>query len=245
MKRQTLILLVVATLLAAAGCANKKKVNPTQTPQQQEEQLTEAERLEAEQRLAAERQRVQDSIARAEAEVERQREIERQRIQDSIAQAEAAKRAMVQTLYIPRMTVTMVMQGKQVSTPATMRWKHGTGTLVSIQPFAGIEMFRMELDANALTIIDKINRRYTRMNYEEMAQMGARTTLDEIDNWIDQNIIARKNEPQLTLQVSRAGINGTAVIYTASMQTDVNINLQPTNLSGYKQVTLEQLVKGF
>ena len=40
-------------------------------------------------------------------------------------------------------------------------------------------------------------------------------------------------------------INGTAVIYTASMQTDVNINLQPTNLSGYKQVTLEQLVKGF
>ena len=218
MKRQTLILLVVATLLAAAGCANKKKVTPTQTPQQQEEQLTEAER---------------------------QREIERQRIQDSIAQAEAAKRAMVQTLYIPRMTVTMVMQSKQVSTPATMRWKRGTGTLVSIQPFAGIEMFRMELDANALTIIDKINRRYTRMNYEEMAQMGARTTLDEIDSWIDQNIIARKNEPQLTLQVSRAGINGTAVIYTASMQTDVNINLQPTNLSGYKQVTLEQLVKGF
>ena len=245
MKRQTLILLVLATLLAAAGCANKKKVNPTQTPQQQEEQLTEAERLEAEQRLAAERQRVQDSIALAEAEAARQQEIERQRIQDSIAQAEAAKRAMVQTLYIPRMTVTMVMQGKQVSTPATMRWKRGTGTLVSIQPFAGIEMFRMELDANALTIIDKINRRYTRMNYEEMAQMGARTTLDEIDNWIDQNIIARKNEPQLTLQVSRAGINGTAVIYTASMQTDVNINLQPTNLSGYKQVTLEQLVKGF
>lgn len=244
MKRQSLIILVIAAVLAAAGCANKKKVTPTSTPVQQE-QMTEAQRLEAEQRLAAERQRVQDSIAQAEAEAARLRELERQRIQDSIAQAEAAKKAMVQTLYIPRMTVTVFAQGKSISTPAMLRWQRGQGMLVSIQPFLGMEMARIELNAQYVTVIDKINRRYSRLTYDEMAQMGAKGTIDDIDAWIDQNIIARRNEPQLTLQVSRAGINGTATINTSSMQTDVNVNLQPTNISGYRQVTLEQLLKGF
>ena len=236
MKQQPIIIALLAVaMLAAVGCANKKKIAMRE----------------------AEQKRIQDSIALVQAQAEaaaeaarqaeaaRLAELERQRVQDSIAAAEAARKAMVQTLNIPRMTVTMVAQGKQLSTPATMRWQRGTGLVVSIQPFAGIEMARVELDADYLTIIDKINRRYTRLTYAEIEQMGARTSIDEIDAWIDQNILARKSEPQLTLQVSRAGINGSATIYTASMPTDVRVNIQPTNVSSYRQVTLEQLMKGF
>ena len=223
MNRRSLIIIAMAALLVAAGCANKKKVNPAHDSRTKQEQLTEAQRLEAEQR----------------------REAERLRIQDSIAQVEAAKRAMVQTMNIPRMTVTVVAQGKQISTPATMRWKRAQGTVISIQPLAGIEIARIELNAQHLTILDKLNRRYTRLTYDDLAQMGARTSIDELDAWIDKNILARRSEPQLVLQVSQAGVSGAATIYTASMQTDVNVNLQPTNISNYRQVTLEQLLKGF
>lgn len=243
MKHPLIIAAVAVAMLLPTSCANKKRI-----AREQAQVHAEAQRL-----IEAERQRVQDSIALAQAEelarlqrqleLERQ-EAERQRIQDSIAQAEAARRAIVQTLNIPRMTITLGMQGQQFTTPATMRWQRGTGLAVSIQPFAGLEMFRLEVDAQNVTIIDKINRRYTRLNYDDLAKMGAATTIDQMDAWIDKNIIDRRNEPQLVLQATRAGVNGSAVIYTAYMQTDVRINMRPTNIDTYRQVTLEQMLGG-
>ena len=181
----------------------------------------------------------------AQQEAERLRLAEQQRIQDSIAAAEAARKAKVQTMSISRMTITVTVGGQQIATPATMRWQRGTGLAISIQPFAGLEMFRMEADQQAVTVIDKINRHDTQLTYDELAQMGTKATLDDIDRWIDDHILARRNEQQLNLQVSRAGVNGAATIYTNSIQTGGNVNLRPANISGYKQVTLEQMMKGF
>lgn len=181
----------------------------------------------------------------AQQEAEHLRQAEQQRIQDSIAAAEAARKAKVQTMSISRMTITVTVGGQQIATPATMRWQRGTGLAISIQPFAGLEMFRMEADQQAVTVIDKINRRYTQLTYDELAQMGTKATLDDIDQWIDDNILARRNEQQLNLQLSRAEVNGAATIYTNSIQTGGNANLRPANISGYKQVTLEQMMKGF
>lgn len=230
----TIIALLAAALLLPMSCANKKKI----AQKQQAEQRLEAERLRQ-----AEQQRIQDSIAAAEA--LRLKLIEQQRIQDSIAAAEAERKARVQTMSISRMTIAVNMGGQQIATPATMRWQRGTGLVISIQPFAGLEMFRMEVNEQAVTVIDKINRRYTLLTFEDLARMGTKATLDDIDQWIDANILSRRNEPQLNLQVTRAGVNGSAVIYTASIQTNVNVNLHPTNITGYKQVTLEQMMKGF
>ena len=162
MKGNWLIALMVTALLVAGGCAHKKH-------------LTRAERAAIE---AAERQRVQDSIEAAE--LLRLQELERQRVQDSIAAAqaaaEAARRAMVQTLNISRMTLTIVMQGRQFTTPASLRWKRGAGAALSVQPIVGIEILRMELDEQALLIIDKINRRYTRLRRRSRGRRATAAT---------------------------------------------------------------------
>lgn len=224
--RLYIIALLAVGMLTATGCANKKKI----AMQQQ-----------------AELQRQQDSIAQAQALALAEAEArERQRVQDSIAEAEAkaAQIAMVQTMNISRLTLTISAQGKQLTTPASMRWQRGTGTVISIQPLGGIEMFRIEQDANAVTVIDKINRRYTRLSMDDLARMGAPTTQEEIDAWIDKNILEHRDEPQLVLQVSQAGINGSAVIYTNTIQTNGNVNLRPTNIDMYKQVTPEQMIRG-
>ena len=239
MNRLSIIALLTVILALAAGCAHKKKITPTQTPVQDQEVI------------ARENKRIQDSIALAQAleqelRLKQEQELKRQQEEaEAKARAEAEKKARVQTLYIPRMTLTVSMQGKQLSTPATMRWQRGEGAILSIQPFAGLEMARIELNNAYVTIIDKINRRYTRLTNDDLSQMGTRTTIDEIDEWIDTNIIARKGEPQLTLKTSRANISATALIYTSGMQMNTSINLRPTNVDSYRSVTLEQLVRGF
>ncbi len=227
-----IVVLLSATVLLAEGCAHKKKIKPATKP------------LSHQKEDAMEAQRMRDSIALAQAIAEAQAR-EQQRINDSIAQAEEeARRAAFQTLNVTRMTVTVQVQGQQITTPASMRWQRGAGVVVSIQPFAGIEMFRAEYDGNAMTIIDKINRRYTRLTNNELQQMGVQVTMDEADAWIYEHILIHRDEPQLTLQVSRAGINGSAVIYTNSMQINGRVNVNPTNIETYRQVSLEQLVKG-
>ena len=90
-----------------------------------------------------------------------------------------------------------------------------------------------------------MHRRSTPLNYHVLAQMGTNVTLDDSERCIDDNILARRNEQQRNLQVSRAGVNGAATIYTNSIQTGGNVNLRPANISGYKQVTLEQMMKGY
>lgn len=226
MKRNIYILtLFVVCVIAATGCANKKKI-----ARQQEAELR------RQQDSIALVQARQEALARAEAEA-----LERQRIQDSI---DAARKAMVQTMYIPRMTVTAVVQGQQITTPASLRWQRGTAMSLSIQPMAGIEMFRIEANGDNVTIIDKLNRRYTRLTYNDLAEMGVEMSLEELDSWIDNHILAHRDEPQLTMQVSRAGMSGSAVIYTNTIQTGGNVNMRPTNIETYRQVSLQQLISG-
>ena len=227
------MILLVAVMMLPMGCANKKRIKMQQ---------------ELERQQAIERQRIQDSIAQAEELarlLEEERIKEQQRIQDSIRQAEEeARRNAVQTLVIPRMTVTVNMSGQQMSTPATLRWQRGTGALLSVQPFAGIEMIRIEQDPQGVTVIDKINRRYARLSDEDIQRMGVMASQADVDEWIQRNIIDKKDEPQLILQTDHAGISGSAVIYTNTIQVNANVNLRATNVETYKKVTLEQLVRG-
>lgn len=208
------------------GCAHKKRISKAQQAE-----------LEA-----AERQRVQDSIAELEA--FRLQQIELQRVLDSIAAAEEAKKAQVQSMYISRMTITIRMQGQQLATPATLRWRRDEGVIAGIQPFAGLEMLRIEFNDDGLKIIDKINMRYSLLTPDQLAQMGVPATQEAVDAWIDERILARLDEPQLTLEISRDGISGTAVIQTSGIQTGGNIALKPINVNAYRQVTLEQLTSG-
>lgn len=263
-KTLTIAVLIAAVMMLPTGCANKKNVarapqrtqvnspeTKTERHQAKKRDIERRKQLEVLRAQQAEQQRIQDSIALAEAQAEaelllelaRQEEAERQRVQDSIARAEELK-AMVKTMKVTRMTVTLNVFGKQITSPATLHWQRGTGMTLSIQPIAGIEMFRMETNAETVTFIDKINRRYARLSYEELAKMGAETSPESIDRWIDNNILARRDEPQLVLQVTRAGTSGSAVIYTNTLQTDVNVNTRPTNVETYKQVSPEQFAGG-
>ena len=211
-------LLLTAALLA--GCAHKKKVTPVQTP------VTEQE-------TPAPIAPAAEPVVPA-PEPEPMPEPEPEPIPEPV---------QVQTLYIPNMTLTVVSKGKQLTTPAVLSWQRGSGMILSIRPMI-FEVIRMELTPEALTVIDKLNMQYVRMDYFELAQMGAGVTLEQIDAWMDEQIIARLDEPQIRLSVSRSGIDGTALINTPYVQTDVAVNLRPTNTANLRRVSVEQLLNG-
>lgn len=225
MKRPIRLFVLLTAAMLVAGCAHKKKVTPVQTP------ITEQETPAAE---PAAVEPVQAEPAASEPAV----------VEPVAVEPEPPQPAAVQTLYIPNIMLTVTAQGKQITTPATLSWQRGAGMVLSIRPVL-FEVLRIEQYPGSLTVIDKLNVQYVQLSSTDLELMGVRLTQDEIDALIDERLINRLDEPQLTLSVNQSGIQLTAQIYPSYAQKNVAVNLRPTNTANYRQVSLEQLVRGY
>ena len=221
MKRPIRLFVLLTAAMLVAGCAHKKKVTPVQTP------ITEQETAAAEPAVEP----VVAEPVQAEPVIE-------------APVAEEPQPAVVQTLYVPNIMLTVTAQGKQITTPATLSWQRGAGMVLSIRPVL-FEVLRIEQYPGSLTVIDKLNVQYVQLSSTDLELMGVRLTQDEIDALIDERLINRLDEPQLTLSVNQSGIQLTAQIYPSYAQKNVAVNLRPTNTANYRQVSLEQLVRGY
>lgn len=225
MKRPIRLFVLLTAAMLVAGCAHKKKVTPVQTP------ITEQETPAAE---PAAVEPVQAEPAASEPAV----------VEPVAVEPEPPQPAAVQTLYIPNIMLTVTAQGKQITTPAALSWQRGAGMVLSIRPVL-FEVLRIEQYPGSLTVIDKLNVQYVQLSSTDLELMGVRLTQDEIDALIDERLINRLDEPQLTLSVNQSGIQLTAQIYPSYAQKNVAVNLRPTNTANYRQVSLEQLVRGY
>ena len=225
MKRPIRLFVLLTAAMLVAGCAHKKKVTPVQTP------ITEQETPAAK---PAAVEPVQAESAASEPAV----------VEPVAVEPEPPQAAAVQTLYIPNIMLTVTAQGKQITTPATLSWQRGAGMVLSIRPVL-FEVLRIEQYPGSLTVIDKLNVQYVQLSSTDLELMGVRLTQDEIDALIDERLINRLDEPQLTLSVNQSGIQLTAQIYPSYAQKNVAVNLRPTNTANYRQVSLEQLVRGY
>lgn len=225
MKRPIRLFVLLTAAMLVAGCAHKKKVTPVQTP------ITEQETPAAE---PAAVEPVQAEPAASEPAV----------VEPVAVEPEPPQAAAVQTLYIPNIMLTVTAQGKQITTPATLSWQRDAGMVLSIRPVL-FEVLRIEQYPGSLTVIDKLNVQYVQLSSTNLELMGVRLTQDEIDALIDERLINRLDEPQLTLSVNQSGIQLTAQIYPSYAQKNVAVNLRPTNTANYRQVSLEQLVRGY
>lgn len=225
MKRPIRLFVLLTAAMLVAGCAHKKKVTPVQTP------ITEQETPAAE---PAAVEPVQAESAASEPAV----------VEPVAVEPEPPQPAAVQTFYIPNIMLTVTAQGKQITTPATLSWQRGAGMVLSIRPVL-FEVLRIEQYPGSLTVIDKLNVQYVQLSSTDLELMGVRLTQDEIDALIDERLINRLDEPQLTLSVNQSGIQLTAQIYPSYAQKNVAVNLRPTNTANYRQVSLEQLVRGY
>lgn len=67
-----------------------------------------------------------------------------------------------------RLNVDLEVSGRTMSSRVDMKMVKDSAFQLSVQPFLGIEVFRMELSRDSVKILDRVNRRYMAENYEKL-----------------------------------------------------------------------------
>ncbi len=67
-----------------------------------------------------------------------------------------------------RLNVTLDLPGKNFSSRVDLKMIRDSALQLSVVPFLGIEAFRIELTADSIKVIDRLNKRYVADNYEKM-----------------------------------------------------------------------------
>ena len=136
-----------------------------------------------------------------------------------------------------RTQVTLTLDQHEYKTNCVLKvWKNEL-IVLSVLPVMGIELFRLEATPDQVTIIDKLNRRYTVMSYEEINRLSPR----------------RISYKMLQLLINRAGkeINFDLQAGTHMLKLKANMGqreynnqkeAQMVNTNKYKQVSLREIL---
>jgi hypothetical protein len=102
----------------------------------------------------------------------------------------------------------------------------------------GIEMFRLEASADSVVVIDKLNKRYTELSYEELNAYTPR----KISFKVLQMMVKQHQKENIELDFSV----GTHVLKIQSQVLNCEYNTlgeaQPMNKSRYKKVGLREIL---
>lgn len=72
--------------------------------------------------------------------------------------------------FVRRMSVDIDFKGRQLNVGATCKMVSDSAIHISIQPFMGIELFKVEMTPEKVVVIDKTNRAYYESNYAILNQ---------------------------------------------------------------------------
>ena len=64
-----------------------------------------------------------------------------------------------------RLNMTLRLPGKELSSRVDLRLARDSVLQLSVQPFLGVELFRVELTTDSVRILDRVNKRYLVENY--------------------------------------------------------------------------------
>lgn len=67
-----------------------------------------------------------------------------------------------------RLNAELDLPGKQLSSRVDLKMVKDSAFQLSVQPFLGIEVFRLELTTDSIKILDRLNKRYVAENYENL-----------------------------------------------------------------------------
>jgi hypothetical protein len=115
-------------------------------------------------------------------------------------------------------------------------WKNEL-IVLSVTPVMGIELFRLEATPDQVTIIDKLNRRYTIMTYEDINKLSPRRISYKM-----LQLLINKAEKEINFDL-QAGTH-TLQLKANMGQREYNNQKEPqmVNTNKYKQVSLREIL---
>ncbi len=85
-------------------------------------------------------------------------------------------------VYIKKMSVNLQTQTRELTVQATCKLVQDSAIHLSIQPFMGIELFKVELTPQKMIVIDKMNKIFYKSNYGIFYELlGINIDYDEIE----------------------------------------------------------------
>ncbi len=137
----------------------------------------------------------------------------------------------------------LTLHGQTITANCTMQAVRDSLVVLSIMPMLGIEMVRIEATPEKVIGIDKMNRQYAAMTYDEINSLLSPTL-----SWSDLQALASGEMPSETEGEAFVGYSAMGqtvmlrVIYPA-IQKDVPVRAVHLNLSRYQEKTLTDLLQ--
>ncbi len=137
----------------------------------------------------------------------------------------------------------LTLHGQTISANCTMQAVRDSLVVLSIMPILGIELMRIEATPTEIIGIDKMNRQYTQITYDEINRLVTPTV-----QWTDFQRLACGELPTDTPNEAVIGYSALGyslmlrIIYPA-IQKDVLVRAAHIDLSRYQQKTLTDLLQ--
>ena len=73
--------------------------------------------------------------------------------------------------FTAKMSLALDLSGKTTKVSGTMRIKKGEVVQLSVAPWLGIEVARAEISPDGVLVIDRVNKRYVRVTFDELQEL--------------------------------------------------------------------------
>lgn len=108
-----------------------------------------------------------------------------------------------QTVSAQKVRFSINYQQRQLSANGSITMVKDSILIISVQPLLGIELLRVEVTKTDMTVVDKMNKRYMQMSYDEVRQeLGVPVRYDDLQA-LAMNRLFVANKPQNWLTENR------------------------------------------
>ncbi len=137
----------------------------------------------------------------------------------------------------------LTLHGQTISANCTMQAVRDSLVVLSIMPMLGIELMRVEATPAEIIGIDKMNRQYTKVTYEEINKL-----VTPAIQWTDFQQLASGELPtdtpnEAVIGYSALGYSLVLRVIYPEIQTNVAVRAMHIDLSRYQQKTFSELLQ--
>lgn len=126
------------------------------------------------------------------------------------------------SLYAPKAKANIDFGGIKMSTNGSVTMLVDSIIIISVQPILGIELMRLEVTKSDVMLLDKMNRRYVKMDYAELqAELGLPVTYNDIQAIaMDRIFVVGHDQSFINDQTDTTSVNGRTMLTIADGKLD-------------------------
>lgn len=146
------------------------------------------------------------------------------------------------TLSADNVMTDVTLDGKTYSMTCSFRAVRDSMVIVSVKPLLGIELYRLEATPKSMVVIDKINSEYIPIKYSTInLVVSPNLKYADLQAYVAGEQIGSPDVSEATYSAYKHIV--TLRSRFQNIRFDEGVRLVPFNLSRYREVTIQQIMK--